>query len=284
MQIAERMGVLEQSVRLKGRIQAILHANLIPKYNGHLFGKTGRKWLDGLPLPKEERATLVRLVHELERVTAQLADLDKVVAQQALADPRALRLMTIPGVSSVVSSTVLASIGDISRFPTPEKLSSYFGLTPKIRQSGGRPARHGRISKQGNTAARKMLVEAAWSAKTAAGPLRAFFVRVHKKRGAQAAAVATARKLAVMIWHVLASESEYAFARPAFTAMKLRKVALKAGAPREYGKAGPGRDYWIKEIRQRENDYVERAEQAYERMVAAWKARPKGRDHAKMMS
>ena len=97
--------------------------------------------------------------------------------------------------------------------------------------------------------------------------------------------MATARKLAVMIWHVLASTEDYAFARPAFTAMKLRKVALKAGAPREYGKAGPGRDYWIKEIRQRENDYVERAERAYERMVAAWKERsPTGRDHAKMMS
>lgn len=284
-QIAERMGVLEQVVRIKGRIQAILHTNLIPKYSGHLFGKAGRKWLDGLPLPEEERAILVRLVHELERVTAQLAELDKLLAQQALADPRALRLMTIPGVSSVVSSTVLASIGDISRFPTPEKLSSYFGLTPKVRQSGDRPARHGRISKQGNTGARKMLVEAAWSAKTAPGPLRAFFVRVHKKRGAQAAAVATARKLAVMIWHVLAGEEEYAFARPAFTAMKLRKVALKAGAPREYGKAGPGRDYWIKEIRQREMDYVERAERAYERMVEAWKERPgTGRDQTKAMS
>lgn len=284
-QTAERMGVLEQSVRIKGRIQAILHTNLIPKYSGHLFGKAGRKWLDGLPLPEEERAILVRLVHELERVTAQLAELDKLLAQQALADPRALRLMTIPGVSSVVSSTVLASIGDISRFPTPEKLSSYFGLTPKVRQSGDRPARHGRISKQGNTAARKMLVEAAWSAKTAPGPLRAFFVRVHKKRGAQAAAVATARKLAVMIWYVLAGEEEYAFARPAFTAMKLRKVALKAGAPREYGKAGPGRDYWIKEIRHREMDYVERAERAYERMVEAWKERPgTGRDQTKAMS
>src|SRR5690349_6582516 len=50
-QIAERMGVLEQLVRPKGRIQAILHSNLIPKYSGHLFGKTGRKWLDSLPLP-----------------------------------------------------------------------------------------------------------------------------------------------------------------------------------------------------------------------------------------
>jgi transposase len=130
-QIAERMRVLEQSVCTKGRIQAILHTNLIPKYNGHLFGKAGRKWLDGLPLPEEERAILVRLVHELERVTAQLADLDKVVAQQALADPRALRLMTIPGVSSVVSSTVLASIGDISRFPPPRSSAATSASRPR---------------------------------------------------------------------------------------------------------------------------------------------------------
>jgi transposase len=273
-QIAERMGVLEQVVRTKGRIQSILHSNLIPRYKGHLFGKAGRKWLEGLPLPEEERALLLRLVEELERVSAQLAELDKVLAGQALEDPRARRLMTIPGVSSVVASTVLASIGDVSRFETPQKLSSYFGLTPKVRQSGDGPARHGRISKQGNSAARKMLVEAAWSAKTAPGPLRAFFACVRKKRGSGAAAVATARKLAAMIWHVLTGEKGYAFARRAFTAMKLRKVALKAGAPREYGKAGPGHDYWIEEIRHREMEYVERAERAYERMVEAWREKP----------
>jgi transposase len=274
-QIAERMGVLEQVVRLKGRIQAILHSNLIPKYSGHLFGKTGRKWLDSLPLPDAERAMLGRLVVELERVSTQMAELDKGLAQQALDDPRARRLMTIPGISSVVASTVLASIGDVSRFPSAQKLSSYFGLTPKVRQSGNQPARHGRISKQGNGDARKMLVEAAWSAKTAPGPLRAFFVRIQNKRGAAAAAVATARKLAVMIWHVLSGDEEYTFARPAFTAMKFRKLALKAGAPREYGKAGPGRDYWIKEIRHKEMNYVERAERAYEKMVEAWSEKPK---------
>ena len=274
-QIAERSGVLAQVVRIKGRMKAILHANLIPPYKGHLFGKAGQRWLDALPLPPEERGMLQRLIAELERVSQQLSEIDKVVAQQALDDPRALKLMTIPGVSSVVASTVLASIGDITRFPSPDKLSSYFGLTPRVRQSGDHPARHGRISKQGNGDARKMLVEAAWSAKTAPGPLRAFFNRVQKKRGAPAAAVATARKLAVMIWHILTSGKEYAYARPAFTAMKLRKVALKAGAPRAYGKAGPGRDYWIKEIREREAGYVARVEQAYERMVAAWKETPR---------
>ena len=265
---------LEQVVRTKGRIHAILRANLIPKYSGHLFGKAGKKWLAGLPLPEEEKAIVGRLVDELERNSDQLAKLDMTIIGEALENPRVVRLMTIPGIGPVVASTVLASIGDISRFETPEKLSCYFGLTPKVRQSGDRPARHGRISKQGNTHARKMLVEAAWSAKTAPGPLKAFFQRVQRNRGAPAAAVATARKLAVMIWHVLTDGTEYVYARPAFTAMKLRKAALKAGAPREYGKAGPGRDYWIKEIREREADYVRRAEQAYERMVAAWKERP----------
>lgn len=216
---------------------------------------------------------LQRLITELERVTKQLSEVDKAVAQQAMDDPRALKLMTIPGASSVVASTVLASIGDIARFPSPDKLSSYFGLTPRVRQSGEHPARHGRISKQGNRDARKMLVEAAWSAKTAPGPLRAFFNRMQRKHGPGVAAVATARKLAVMI--CLTTGKDYAYARPAFTAMKLRKVALKAGAPRAYGKAGRGRDYWIKELREREAGYVARVEQAYERMVAAWKEKPK---------
>jgi transposase len=273
-QATERMGLLDETVRLKSRIHAILHANLIPKYKGELFGSAGKRWLAKAPLPEHERLILDRLVDELQRTTEQLAVVDQELARLALADERAVRLMTIPGIGPIVATMVLSSIGDISRFETPQKLSSYFGLTPKVRQSGDGPARHGRISKQGNAAVRKMLVEAAWSAQTAPGPLRAFFARISAKRGAAAAIVATARKLAVLIWHVLAKGQDYAFARPAFQAMKMRKVALKAGAPRAYGKAGPGRDYWIKEIRHREMEYVKRAEEAYARMVNAWRQAP----------
>lgn len=61
-----------------------------------------------------------------------------------------------------------------------------------------------------------MPVEAAWSARTALGLLCAFFARVSAEQGAPAAIVATARKLAVLIRHVLAKGEEYAFARPAF--------------------------------------------------------------------
>lgn len=45
------------------------------------------------------------------------------------------------------------------------------------------------------------------------------------------------RKLFVMIWHVLSGNTEYTFARPAFTAMKLRKVALRAHPVRQSGAA-----------------------------------------------
>ncbi|SDD36920.1 Transposase IS116/IS110/IS902 family protein [Bradyrhizobium brasilense] len=64
-------------------------------------------------------------------------------------------------IDEVVIELILASIGDIARFPSPDKLSSYFGLTSRVRQSGEQPARHGQSSKQGNRDARKLLVEAA---------------------------------------------------------------------------------------------------------------------------
>ena len=76
-------------------------------------------------------------------------------------------------------------------------------------------AQHGRITKQGRSHARGMLVEAAWAAARAPGPLRAFFLRIQSRRGKQVAAVATAPKLAVLVWHLLTKGEDYAWARPA---------------------------------------------------------------------
>jgi len=59
-----------------------------------------------------------------------------------------------------------------------------------------------------------MLVEAAWSIATQPGPLRAFFARIKERRRRQIAAVATACKLAVLIWHLLTREEDYACPRP----------------------------------------------------------------------
>ena len=272
--VSERAALVRSIRRSKSRVQAVLHANLVPKYAGHLFGKDGRRWLSEVPLPDGERALLARQLDQLDWLNGRLMVLDRKLARTALDDKRARKLMTVAGISSVVATAVLASIGDISRFESSEKLASYFGLTPRVRQSGNRPAFHGKISKHGNATARTMLIEAAWVAASVPGPLRAFFLRVKAKKGMNVAAVATARKIAVLIWHLLTKDKPYEWARPAFVAMKMRKLELKAGAPRAYGKAGPGRDYWIKEIRHRELELVGYAEAAYAKMAENWQPRP----------
>ena len=125
----------------------------------------------------------------------------------------------------VVALAIVAAIGDVGRFEQSQKLVSYLGLNPSVRQSGPGPAYHGRITKQGRGHARGMLVEAAWAAARAPGPLRAFFLRVRARRGQHVAAVATARKLAVLIWHLLSKGESYVWARPA-----LHEEAARSGA------------------------------------------------------
>ena len=125
--------------------------------------------------------------------------------------------MSVPRVNVQTAATFMAAIGAIHRFSSPRKLVSYLGLDPRVRQSGNTAARHGRISKAGASEARHMLGEAAWKVTLTPGPLRAFFERVRARRGAQIAATATARKLAVLFRHLLSNGEDYAFSRPAMT-------------------------------------------------------------------
>lgn len=120
-------------------------------------------------------------------------------------------------------------IGDITRFPSPRQLVGYLGLDPRVRQSGDKKARHGHISREGQAHARGLLVEAAHTAIRTPGPLRAFHARVAPRRGKQIALCATARKLTVLVWHLLTKNEDYAFAAPTITQRKLRSLQRKAG-------------------------------------------------------
>ena len=281
--VAERTQLVSQMTRLKNRIQSVLHANLIPPYKGVLFSQRGRAWLEAQPLAEDQRRVIVRHAGELDRLGAELAEVDKSLAQKALDEPQVKRLMTITGVNATVAMSVLAAIGDIHRFSSPEKLVSYFGLNPRVRQSGDKPAYHGRITKQGRAHARSMLVEAAWVISGTPGPLRAFFIRIRDKRGKHVAAVATARKLAVIVWHILSKDEDYTWDRPALLQWKLRKLELKAGHPSRRGgkQKGSAAAYSNKSVRDSEREAISNAEEQYRRFVATWKQQsPKERSGA----
>lgn len=275
-QVARRAQIVRQRTRLKNEIHSVLATHLIPRCTAtDLFGKKGRRWLAEQPLPLDERIAVEQRLRELDRLGEDLAAIDRALGAAVLADAQLKRLLTITGVNATVAIGLLAAIGDIGRFRSACKLVSYFGLNPRVRQSGLQPAQHGHISKIGRSHARAMLVEAAWAAAKAPGPLRSFFLRIRARRGMQIAAVATARKLATIVWYVLTDQEDYIWARPSLVAMKERALQLQAGLPARRGQKGIAADYSVKALRDRERAVVENAERAYTRFVGRWK--PQGR-------
>jgi transposase len=273
-QVTRRAHIVRQRTRLKNQVQAILARNLVPRCPAaDLFGHKGRRWLAEQQLPVDERRAVDALLRQLDFHGEELKLIDAELARVALARDDVRRLMTIPGVDATIALSIVAAVGDFSRFDRAEKLVSYLGLNPRVRQSGAQPASHGRITKQGRAHARGMLVEAAWVAAKIPGPLRAFFERVRARRGMQIAVVATARKLAVLCWHMITRGEDYAFARPSLNAQKLRRLQLRAGMPSRRGRKGSAAAYSLREVRRREKELAEQAERAYAHMVADWRAK-----------
>lgn len=281
-QVARRTLLVRQRTRLKNQIHAILHRNLVPRCPASdMFGRKGRQWLAEQPLPPDEQAALTALLRQLDFHGEELAAVETDLARIALTSPEVARLMTVPGIDAMIALSLLAAIGDFGRFQTGEKMVAYLGLHPKVKQSGGAPASHGRITKQGRAQARGMMVEAAWSAAQVPGPLRAFYQRVARRRGMQIAVVALARKMTVLCWHLVVHEQDYAFAKPSLVAKKQRALELKAGLPPRRGRKGAAAAYSLKQVRAAEAHAALQAEAAYRVLTDRWQpARPERRASA----
>ena len=171
-QVPRRAHLVRQRTRLKNQVQAILHRNLVPRCPAaDLFGIKGRAWLAGQDLPADEQAAAAALLRQLDFHGEELALVDAELARRgAWRREDVRRLMTIPGVDAIVAISIVAAVGDFTRFRTPDKLVAYLGLNPRVRQSGNRPPRTAGSPRPGRAHARGMLVEAAWSAVEGAGP------------------------------------------------------------------------------------------------------------------
>jgi transposase len=273
-QVTRRNQIVRQRVRLKTMVQAILHAHLVPQCpHADILGPKGRAWLLAQLLPDDESTAIERHIREYDRLTDDLRVVERELARDALGSAETKRLMTIPGIDMVVAVGLLAAIGPIDRFTSPGRLVAFLGLNPSVHQSGNSPARHGRITKQGPCHARTMLVEAAWQAVRGPGPLRAFYERVRGRRGTHVAAVAVARKITVIVWHLLTRGEDYAWVRPALHAKKLRDLELRSGQPARRGQRGAGYAYNLTQSRRQERQRGERAEAAYKRLTEGWTKR-----------
>jgi transposase len=271
-----RLARREQLVRARSRAKNEIHAVLMRRLKGKppvsdLFGVKGRRWLRELELPVEEAETLGSALRHVEFLEQEIAEVERLIAREALRSPDARRLMTVPGVNVICAATFLAAIGDVRRFRTSRRLVAYLGLDPRVRQSGSEPTRGGRISKRGSASARWVLVEAAWSVVHQPGPLHAFYERIRARRGHGKAVVAAARKLTVLFWCLLTRSEDYAHQQPSLTAKKLRLLEIRAGAPTLKG-TNTGLFATRERMRKAERELAQQAEASYQRMVSDWQA------------
>jgi transposase len=124
-----------------------------------------RQWLDRLELERPAQQIVLReYIYALDEAGARLKRLEQqleTLAEASEQAPLLAALQALRGVRIVTAATLVAELGDITRFGSPKQLMSYAGLVPSEDSSGTRQ-RRGRITKSGNAHVRRVTVEAAW--------------------------------------------------------------------------------------------------------------------------
>jgi transposase len=150
----------------------------------------------------DQLTLLERQIQEAERIIASL------IQQHEHFRRKAELLNTIPGAGLVVSSTVIAEIGDFTRFPTPETIARYAGLDPRLFQSAN-TRRTGHISKCGSPELRRVLVQPAWLAIRCDEHIRKIWLNISKHAGRKKAIVALARRMLIWMWSIIRTGQPY---------------------------------------------------------------------------
>lgn len=216
--IGHRRDLMRKRTAVKNQIRALLKSQGIthPLESGSWWKLANRAWMTGLyadnpsPLTSLWRIELGGLLEQLtllenqtDRVTRSL---DTILATKA----QAKLLLSIPGIGPRTTEAVLAYTDDIGRFRNSKHYSSYFGLTPKLDESGS-TRRVGHITKQGPSVVRWLLVECSWMVVRKSPSMRAFCQRVMggQKERRKVAIIAVARKLAEIIRVLLLTNQRF---------------------------------------------------------------------------
>jgi len=202
-----RQSLVWNSASIKNQIHAILAMRgiKVPPNLRSPFSKKHVRWLRSLDIVQ-----LGDLLDMMELVQSKTAKVDEDIEKICQDDEDVQRLKTIPGIGDVVATSFVAEIGDINRFSSSERLASYAGLAPIVRQSGEKEWT-GPISKHGNATLRYLLIEAAYSHVRCAkdSKLTRFFERKSQAKGRKKAIVATARKMLEVIYYMLKRGEAY---------------------------------------------------------------------------
>jgi transposase len=207
-----RLHLVKHKTALKNRVHSTLinFGRACPVTD--LFGAEGRRLLERLEIPEPWRSNVTASVVLIDDLERQIAQLNRRLRDGHADHPYIPLLMSAPGIGWVLAFTIAAEIGEIERFSSPQKLTSYTGLCPRVNQSG-ESDRRGPLTKHGPRYLRWALIEATMHAlghPAYAERYQRNKRRLGKQRGPKIAQIDIARRLAHAIWHMLTRNQKFA--------------------------------------------------------------------------
>ncbi len=158
------------------------------------------------------RALLAALRAELRTFDERIEPIDAAIARTARDEPRARRLLEVPGIGPLTATALVATIGDATLFRNGRQLATFIGLVPRQCSSGGK-SQLGTISKRGDTYLRTLLIHGGRAVVRCAArksDARSRWVQqLIARRGKYRAMVAVANKNARVAWALLSHEQPY---------------------------------------------------------------------------
>ena len=227
--LSHRRRLVSLQTTAKNRLHSVLHRLNLRPPDGELFAQKQRAWWQALDLWPTERLRVEQDVATLDHVAPQIAAVDADLRRLSTSKEWAEQvpdLVQLPGIALFSAMTILGAVGDSTRFPSAKKLVGYAGLGAGVHDSG-KTHRDKRITKQGRRELRYVLIEAARAASQSHPYWKRTFAQLEKRIGEGKALVAIARKLLIVVWHVLMAKSADRRADAEQVAFKLMVWAWK---------------------------------------------------------
>ena len=187
---------------LKAQIHAVMAKEGVLPQLGEMFGPGGNAQLDAMDHVADSYGIRIESLRDLiEIYDREVAMLEREIHRRLKGDPGYKAIQVIPGVGPVLGAIFVTEIGDVSRFKSPEALSSWAGLAPRHHESDTKVIR-GQVTKMGSKMVRWAAIEAV-SGRRGGTKLRADFHAIAERRGKYKARAAVARKLLTLVYYGL---------------------------------------------------------------------------------
>lgn len=211
--LTSRRALVEQQTHLKNTVRGVLKG-----YGIRLGAISAKKFAVAVmkQIATCEEIVILSikcLLDSFDKLVEETGKIDKKMLEIACQDKEVRRFMTVPGIGPVTALTYKTEIFDATRFKESRSVGAYLGMTP-TQYASGEIQRQGKTSKCGSKELRFLLVEAGIVILTRSkkwSRLKAWGLKIMKKKGLKKAAVAVGRKLAVIMHRMMLEEKEFVY-------------------------------------------------------------------------